>query len=53
MTDRTRPILVINARFIFLLLALICFVLKSFAVHTGEVDAFYLGLAFIVAAWLF
>ena len=53
MSERSRPVIVLNARFIFLLLALVCFLLKAFGVHVDAVDMFYLGLAFVVAAWLF
>lgn len=42
-----------TVKMLFLLLALICFLLKAFSVNAGRVDFMNLGFAFIVASMIF
>lgn len=42
-----------SASFVFLLLALICFVIKALGIDTGRFDMMNAGFAFVTASWLF
>lgn len=39
-------------KIVFLVLAVICFVLKAFSVSLGRVDPWYLGWAFVISSML-